>query len=126
MSLVDHLMGNKTAIFPEELNGLYGHILAQNEEFIVGFKSFRDSILFTSKRLILVDVQGLTGSKIEFMSVPYSSITAFSLETKGTFDMDSDLKMWVGSNLDSFIQRKLSRKIDIATLNRLLATHILG
>jgi hypothetical protein len=56
----------------------------------------RDTILFTDRRLILIDKQGITGKKTEYHSIPYRSITHFAVETAGTFDLDAELKIWVG------------------------------
>ena len=58
------------------------------------FRGARDGIVFTNKRIIAINVQGLTGKKKDFTSLPYSKIQAFSVETAGVFDMDSELEMW--------------------------------
>lgn len=64
-------------------------------ELLVGvYKSLRDYVVFTSKRIISVNVQGVTGKKKDFTSLPYSKIQAFSVETAGTLDLDSELQLW--------------------------------
>lgn len=64
-------------------------------EYIIGtFKGIRDGVVFTNKRIITVNVQGVTGKKKDFTSLPYSKIQAYSVETAGFFDMDSELELW--------------------------------
>ncbi|MBE6567999.1 MAG: PH domain-containing protein [Ruminococcaceae bacterium] len=63
-------------------------------EYVVGaYKSVRDGVVFTNKRIITINVQGLTGKKQDYTSLPYSKISAFSLETAGVFDMDAELTL---------------------------------
>ena len=76
-------------------------------------------------RLILVNVQGLTGSKIDYLSIPYSKVTKFSVETAGTFDLDAELKIWVGSDPVP-VSKKFNKKVNIYDLQQVLAMHVLG
>lgn len=69
-------------------------LLVQGENCISAYKSIRDTVVFTNKRIISVNVQGLTGKKKDFTSLPYSKISAFSVETSGVLDMDSELEMY--------------------------------
>ena len=64
------------------------------EEIIQTFQSVRDGIVFTTKRIFAINVQGLTGKKKDFTSLPYSKIQAFSVETAGVLDLDSELDLW--------------------------------
>ncbi len=76
----------------------YQNVLApmfvNGEEIIATFKGVRDGVVFTNKRIVAVNVQGLTGTKKDFSSLPYSKIQAFSVETAGVFDLDSELEIW--------------------------------
>ena len=69
-------------------------MLIQNEQIVSTYKTVRDGVIFTNKRIIAINVQGLTGSKKDFTSLPYNKISAYSVETAGTFDLDSELEMW--------------------------------
>lgn len=69
-------------------------MFVNGEEIIATFKGIRDGVVFTNKRIITINVQGLTGTKKDFSSLPYSKIQAFSVETAGIFDQDSELEMW--------------------------------
>lgn len=69
-------------------------ILVENEAIIGSYQSIRDGVVFTDKRIISINIQGITGKKKDFTSLPYSKIQAFSVETAGTFDLDSELDLW--------------------------------
>jgi len=69
-------------------------LLLDDERIIDSYKSMRDGVVFTSKRIIAVNVQGITGSKKDFTSLPYKNIVAYSVETSGTFDLDSELEIY--------------------------------
>ena len=64
------------------------------EEIIGTFQSIRDGVVFTNKRIITINVQGITGKKKDFTSLPYSKIQAYSVETAGVLDLDSELELW--------------------------------
>lgn len=69
-------------------------IFVPGEEIIGTYQSIRDGVVFTNKRIIAINVQGLTGKKKDFTSLPYSKIQAYSVETAGHFDLDSELEIW--------------------------------
>lgn len=72
---------------------LYGYLIGE-EDILLEYKAIRDVVIFTSKKIITVDVQGFTGKKKEFLVLPYSKMTAFSVESAGTFDLDAECKLW--------------------------------
>ena len=80
-------------------NGEFGNIindfLINGEDVIGSYKSVRDGVVFTNKRIIAINVQGLTGKKQDYTSIPYSKISTFSLETAGFFDLDSELELYM-------------------------------
>jgi|SRR5690606_15711494 len=108
---------------PSESKEKIQDILIDKEEVLMSFSHLRDKVWFTSKRIIAMDVQGLTGSKKEFRCFPYSKITSFSIETAGTFDGDSDFKIWI-SGVGVF-EIRFSKKLDIKKIAKLLAEKIL-
>ena len=103
----------------------FGTVLLPGEQVLAAFRSVRDHAFLTDLRFVLIDVQGITGSKVEMMSVPYRSVVRFSVETAGTLDLDTDLKIWV-SGTTAPLQVKISRKADPEGIQRLLAQHVLG
>jgi hypothetical protein len=126
MGLFSALMGNAGAVNQDELKKNYGLLLTDTEEIEFGFKLIRDTFIFTNKRLIIVDVQGLTGSKTEYLSVAYKSISRFSVETAGTFDLDAELKIWVSSETMPSIRKKFNKSVNIFEVQKVLAHHVLG
>ncbi len=70
-------------------------MLVPNEDILAAYKWVRDEVIFTSLRIIYQDVQGLTGKKKSFLSIPYSSIHKFSKESAGWMDWDAELRIWV-------------------------------
>jgi len=125
MGLFSALMGNAGAVDQKELKSTYGLLLIDNEEIEFGFKLIRDTFIFTNKRMIIIDVQGLTGSKTEFLSVAYKSISRFSVETAGTFDLDAELKIWVSSETVPSIRKKFNKSVNIFEVQKVLAHHVL-
>ena len=69
-------------------------ILVKGEEIVRCFQSIRDGVVFTNLRIITINIQGITGRKVDFTSLPYNKIQAFSVETAGAFDLDSELDLW--------------------------------
>ena len=123
MGLLSGLLGNAGVVENEELQEKFGQLLAPEEVFEVGFKVIRDTFIFTDRRMILVDVQGLTGKKTEYMSIPYSKITRFSIETSGHFDLDAELRLWIGSDKEP-LQKTFNKKVNIYDLQTVLASHL--
>lgn len=69
-------------------------MMVPGEAIISTYKAMRDGVVFTNKRIFVINVQGLTGKKVDFSSLPYSKIQAFSVETAGVLDLDSELELW--------------------------------
>ncbi|MAD04731.1 PH domain-containing protein [Pseudoalteromonas shioyasakiensis] len=98
MGLLSGLMGNASEVDNDDLEELLANTLIDGETVQRAYKVIRDMFIFTNKRLIIIDKQGVTGSKVEMLSIAYSKITKFSKESAGHFDLDAELKIWVGSD----------------------------
>ena len=98
-------------------------LLVPGEEFIAEYTALRDYVVFTTKRIIAVNVQGLTGSKKDFTSLPYSKIQAFSVETAGTFDLDAELELYF-SGLGK-VKFEFSGNNDVVEIGKLIGEKIL-
>ncbi len=98
-------------------------LLIPGETIIGSYKGIRDSVTFTDKRVIAVNVQGLTGKKKDYTSLPYSKIQAFSVETSGVFDMDSELELWFSSI--GLVKFEFSGGSDIVKIGQTIAEFIL-
>lgn len=125
MGLFSAILGNAGAVSNDDLNKNYGILLTEGEEIELGFKLIRDTFIFTTKRLILIDKQGLTGNKTEYKSIAYKSISRFSIETAGTFDLDAELKIWVSSELQPSIKKQFNKSVNVYEVQKLLAHHVL-
>jgi hypothetical protein len=123
MGLFSSLMGNASEIDANELQKDFAQVLFEGEQIESAFKIFRDKWIFTNKRLIMVDVQGMTGSKKEYHSVPYKSITHFLVETAGTFDADCEIEIWISGTATPF-KKELKNGIDVINLQKTLAGFI--
>jgi hypothetical protein len=125
MGLFSAIIGNAGTVNPEELAKQYGRLLTENEEIELGFKLIRDTFIFTNKRLILIDIQGITGSKTEYKSISYKSISRFSIETAGTFDLEAELKIWISSEQIPSIIKKFNKSVNVYDVQKVLAFHVL-
>src|SRR5687768_6336792 len=95
MGLISNLLGNASEIDIVSMQTELAPVIVPGETITRGFKVFRDMFIFTDRRLILINKQGITGSKVSYHSVLYRSITQFSVETAGSFDADAEMKIWV-------------------------------
>lgn len=118
------ILGNAGEIEVSRLQSDYGVLIIDGESIQAGFRVIRDTFIFTDKRLIVVDVQGMTGRKREYLSIPYSKITRYSIETAGHFDLDAELKLWIGSDTVP-LEKKFNSKSNIYTVQRILAENLL-
>ena len=93
-------------------------LLIDGEELIGTYKGVRDFVVFTTKRMITVNVQGVTGKKKDFTSIPYSKIQVFSVETSGHFDLDSELEIWISGV--GKINLEFTGSSDIVAIGRMI------
>lgn len=103
---------------PDDVTGL----LIEGERPIAAYKTFRDSAIFTTKRLIVRDSQGISGKKVEIYSLPYSSINMWSSENGGKIDINSEVELWTRAG---HIKIKLRKGIDIRKFDKIIATALL-
>ena len=98
-------------------------LLVDGEQIVGQYSSLRDYVVFTNKRLIACNVQGITGSKKDFSSLPYSKVQAFSIETAGTLDMDAELTLCY-SGLGN-IKFEFSAGGEIKNIGKIVSAYIL-
>ena len=124
--MLDAILGNASKADNAAVQKQHQAVFIPGETVEAAFRLVRDLIVFTNKRLIMVDVQGMTGKKIEYLSLPYKSIKYFSVETAGRFDRDAELKIWVSNSGTPTVSKQLKKGIDIVGLQRTLAYFVLG
>jgi hypothetical protein len=125
-TVIDFSNGSVFKLSPcglDEIAPAVAPLIVPGEQFVASFKAVRDFVVFTDKRLIAVNVQGITGKKRDFTSLPYSKIQAFSIETAGTFDLDAELDLWF-SGLGK-VRLEFKGSADIRQLGQMIATYVL-
>lgn len=122
--MLSGLFGNAAEANQANVEQEISNILVPGEEVEQAFRLVRDLYVFTDKRLILIDKQGLTGSKVEYHSIPYRAITHFSVETAGRFDLDAELKIWI-SGTSTPIEAEFRKGSNILDVQRTLAQYVL-
>ena len=126
MSLIGAILGNASEMSVEEATeALKGILLPEGETVQKAYKFVRDMIVFTNKRLIFVNKQGMQGKKVEYFSLPYKSVIAFSTENAGTLDLDSELKIWVRGQSMPFTKKFMKGSDDILAIQQELARRVL-
>jgi Bacterial PH domain len=125
MSIFQKMLGNAVLGDSETIQNEFQNILVNNENVVAGYKLLRDSIVFTNERLLIVNVQGLTGSKISYQSIPYSSIKVFSMETAGSLDFDCEIKLVVQGLAGFPISLKFKKGTDLNPIYKVLSTYTL-
>jgi len=98
-------------------------LLLYNEQIIDSYKTMRDGVVFTDKRIIAVNVQGITGSKKDFTSLPYKNIVAYSIETSGTFDLDSELEIYFSAV--GKVRFEFTGQSSMLEISKIISQHLL-
>lgn len=124
MGFLDGLMGNASEVNAEDVAEELAPILADGERVQRVFKVIRDMFVFTDHRLLLIDKQGITGSKVDYLSLPYRSMTCFSVETAGHFDLDAELKIWMSGRSEPVV-KELKKGTDVVGIQKLIANRVL-
>ncbi|KAF0847963.1 PH domain-containing protein [Nocardia caishijiensis] len=123
MGLLDGMMGNAGRIDPAAAQQEYAKLFGQGEQVYAAYILVRDAMLFTNRRLILIDKQGVTGRKVSYHSIPYRSITHFAVETAGTFDLDAELYIWLSGSHDP-VKQRFNRQVDIYEVQAILSHYV--
>lgn len=123
MGLLNSILGNASQVNINEIKAQFENVLVENENIEAAFSLFRDKMVFTNKRIIFLDKQSVTGSKKEYLSVPYHAISVFSVESAGTFDADAEIKLWVREI--GKVTKKVGKSTDTMQIQKILASYIL-
>lgn len=111
------------AVDPGAFAAALAPLLIPGEEIIAGFKTIRDGVVFTSKRVIAINVQGITGKKTDYTSLPYKKIQSYSVETAGMFDLDGELELWFSSV--GRVRFEFSSGADLLQISALISEQVL-
>lgn len=124
MGLLSGMLGLASEANPERIEAEFRGILAEGEQVERAYMLIRDLIVFTNKRLVIVDKQGITGQRAEWLSIPYRAITRFSKETAGPLDIDSELRIWVGSEPEP-LKKELRGNKSVHEIYQVLGQYVL-
>jgi hypothetical protein len=124
MGLFNAILGNASEVNIENLSKEFEPLLIDGEKIEKGYKVIKDMFVFTNKRLILVEKQ-LVGSKVDYLSIPYSSIKKFSKESAGILDMDAELKIWLTHEAAPISKQFGKGGNNINEVYQILSQHIL-
>ena len=125
MGLISGLMGHATQLSADSIKEDFAPLLVDGENILKAYKLIRDLFVFTNKRLILVDKQGMTGSKVEYLSIPYSKITCFAKESAGLLDLDAELKIWITGHPQPIV-KEFKKDNSVNEIYQLLSQAVLG
>lgn len=124
MGLINAILGNASELESESLQKEYAPLLCEDERIEKAYKLIRDKWVFTNKRLIIQNVQGVTGKKREYHSIPYHSVEHFSIETVGSFDMNAEMKIWVKGCAEP-LEQNFGKDSAIIEVQKVLAQYVL-
>jgi hypothetical protein len=105
-------------------HSVWARLMAPGEQVQEVVRLSRTVLVFTGRRLVLVE-EAPTGRKVDYVSVPYRSITAFAVEATGIFAADADLRIWVAGRT-SPIEKSFTADVDVYAVQALLAAHLSG
>ena len=105
-----------------EVNGL----LVRDEEVVMAFQTIRDQLVFTNKRIISIDVQGLTGKRKSFSIMPYSKIQYFSIQTHGFAELIPDSELFIMFSNTFTAKFEFKGGVDIGKIGRMISEYVLG
>ena len=97
--------------------------LIDGEFIFAAFKTVRDQVVFTNKRIISANVQGVTGSKVDYTSLPYSKISAFSFETSGALDLDGEIVIYLSDVGKARFE--IRGQFDLLAFSKLISEYVL-
>lgn len=103
--------------------GMISPMFVPGEQIIQSFRGIRDGVVFTNKRIFAINIQGLTGKKKDFTSLPYSKIQAYSVETAGALDLDSELELWFSSM--GKVKFEFVARANVADICRMISEKVL-
>ena len=121
---------NESSIFKlkpidnEKAKDDFHKFLIEEEEIFATFKTIRDQVVFTNKRIIAANVQGITGSKVDYTSIPFSKIQTFSIETSGSLDLDCEIQIFISAV--GKVTFEIKGSFDIIAFNQMISRYVLG
>lgn len=123
MGIFSRILGNAGKVDSEKLLKKYDVLLTADEVIDTGFKLMRDTFIFTNKRLIMIDVQGVAGKKVNYFSLGYKHISRISVESAGSLELDAELKIWVSGGAEPSIVQKFDKSVNVYEIQKILVKY---
>lgn len=108
-----------------KIKDLVRGMLIPGEEILMAFAVVRDQLIFTNKRIIAVNVRGVTGMKKLFLSMPYQHIQYFGVQTPGFMEIITDAELTLYFSNGICTQLEFQGKTDIALLAKTISRYTL-
>lgn len=124
MGIMNGLMGNASEIKVSDIQVEFAKFLVEGEAIVAAYKFIRDKMVFTSLRLIIQDIQGITGTKVSYRTIPYRSIIQFSIESAGVLDLDAELKIWI-AGMPMPMTKKFSKHLNLDNIHNVISSCVL-
>ena len=116
---------NLKPINVDSVRGEVRGLLIGGEEVFCAFQTVRDQLVFTNKRIISIDVQGITGKKKSFSTMPYSKIQYFSIQTPGFAELFPDSELFIMFSSGFTAKFEFKGQVDIGAIGRLISEYVL-
>lgn len=116
---------NLKPINKQEILGEVSGLLVQGEEVVYAFQTIRDQLVFTNKRIISIDVQGITGKRKSFSTMPYSKVQYFSIQTPGFIELFPDCELFLMFSSGYTAKFEFKGQVDIGKIGRMISEFIL-
>ena len=116
---------NLTPINMNSIHNEVAGLLVRGEQPVMAFKTIRDQLVFTNKRIISIDVQGITGKRRSFNSMPYSKVQFFAIQTPGFMELvpDSELFLRFANGFEATFEFR--GNVDIGLIGRIISEYVL-
>ncbi|WP_296621285.1 PH domain-containing protein [Marivirga sp.] len=125
MNFFSNLLNNSGILENSNIADEYERLLLQDEQIEVGFKLNEDTFIFTNMRMVLVDLKKGDDIGIEYLSLPYSRISNFCVQTKKSFNSKATLKIWLNGQNEPQLEKEFSKSVDVYEVQKILAGHVL-
>ena len=117
---------NLKPIEPDAVRNEVMALLINGEEVVMAFQTVRDQLVFTNKRIIAIDVQGITGKRKSFSTMPYSKIQYFSIQTPGFAEFIPDSELFIMFSNSFTAQFEFKENVDIGKIGRMISEYVLA
>ena len=125
-SIWSAITGNAHEVSRRETEKTFEQVLHEGETVRAGFRWVRDRLALTTQRIILLDLQGVTGRKQAYHSIPWKSVERWTVETAGELDLDGELEIWLRGASQPVLELKFDRSVPLGEIDRIISEGVFG